>query len=271
MDEFTSPPAPVLASPPGHAAATARWARVGLLGIGAAALLAVALLALGSSAAPAGTLAAGTTSNDNQVVENLNGFGGPGLPGGRGGFGHGLGGITITAISGSNISLETADGWTRTITVDSGTTYSKNGDTIALGDLAVGDEIGFRQTLEDDSSWTIDAIAVIPPHAGGEVTAVSGSTITVTQRDGTTATINVDGSTTYQVNGDDAALADVKVGMFLVAQGTENSNGSLDATDVRAGDKGALRGPGQKGFHLFGGDDKDPDATAAPSATDSAN
>ena len=168
MDEFTSPPAPVRAAPPGHAAATATWARVGLLGIGVAALLAVALLALGSSAAPSGTLAAGTTSNNNQVVEDLNGFGGPGFPGGRGGFGHGLGGITITAISGSNISLETADGWTRTITVDSGTTYSKSGDTIALGDLAVGDEIGFRQTLEDDGSWTIDTIAVIPPHAGGE-------------------------------------------------------------------------------------------------------
>jgi hypothetical protein len=266
MDEFTSPPTPVQAALPSHAAATATWARVGLLGIGVAALLAVALLALGSTAAPAGTLAAGTT-NDNPVVENLNGFGGPGFAGGRGGFGHGFGGVTITAISGSDISLETADGWTRTITVDSGTTYSKSGDTIALGDLAVGDEIGFKQTLEDDGSWTIDAIAVIPPHAGGEVTAVSGSTITVTQRDGTTATINVDGSTAYQVNGDDATLADVKVGMFLVAEGTESGDGSLTATDVRAGDKGEFHGPGHKGFFGPDGGEKDPNATAAPSAT----
>jgi hypothetical protein len=56
--------------------------------------------------------------------------------------------ITVTAISGNSISLKTADGWTRTITVDSGTTYSKSGDTIALGDIKVGDEIAFRQTRE---------------------------------------------------------------------------------------------------------------------------
>jgi hypothetical protein len=276
MDEFTSLPAPVQAGTLGHAtapprAATATLARIGLLGIGAAALLAVAILALGSGAAPAGTLAAGTTTDNNPIVENLNGFGGgPGGPGDRGGFGHGFGGITITAISGSNLSLETADGWTRTITVDSGTTYSRSGDTIALGDLAVGDEIGFRQTLETDGTWTIDSVAVIPPHAGGEVTAVSGSTITVTQRDGTTGTINVGNSTIYQVGGATAALADVKVGMVLMAEGTKNSDGSLDATVVRAGTRGDFRGPGGKGFHGPNGNDTTPNSTAAPSATGSA-
>src|SRR5206468_1026908 len=101
--------------------------------------------------------------------------GGPGFRGG----GPAFGGITITAINGNNISLKTADGWTRTITVDSGTTFSKSGATIALGDLKVGDEVGFRQTRETDGTFTIDSIAVILPHAGGEVTAVTGSTITL--------------------------------------------------------------------------------------------
>ena len=231
---FNSPPAPVQPMAAGRVG-TATWARVGLLGIAAAALLAVAILAFGSGAAPTGTLAAGNTStatNNGPVIEDLSGFGGgPGFgPGGRGGFGHGFGGITITAISGSSISLETADGWTRTITVDSGTTYSRSGDTIALGDLAVGDEIGFRQTRENDGTFTIDSIVVIPPHAGGEVTAVSGSTITVSLPNDATVTINVDSDTKYDVNRDAATLADIKVGMFLVAEGTENSDGSLDAT-----------------------------------------
>jgi hypothetical protein len=264
MDDYTSPPAPVQAVAGGQAG-PASWARVGLLGICAAALLAVAILAFGATASPTGTLAADTNPNTTTLVEDLNG-GGPGVRG----FGHGFGGITVTAISGNSISLATADGWTRTITVDSGTTYSKSGDTIALGDLKVGDEVAFRQTQETDGSFTIDSLAIIPPHAGGEVTAVSGSTITVTQRDGTTATIKVDGTTTYQVNGSDAALADVKVGMFLVAEGTKGSDGSITATDVKAGDKGVRdggRGPGHNGPWT----DSNPDASAAPTATSSTN
>jgi hypothetical protein len=285
MDEFLTPPAPVrpaaglaagvhaTAARPGQAT----LARIGLLGIAAAALIAVAILAFGSVASPASLLAAGSTgdtANQPATVNNANG-GGPGEPGGRG-FGHGMGGITITAISGNSISLATEDGWTRTITVDSGTTYSKSGATIALGDLKVGDQIGFRQTKETDGSWTIDAIQVVLPHLGGEVTAIKGSAITVTDRDGATKTINVSSDTTYTVNGNGASLADVKVGMFLVAEGTLNDDGSLAATNVHAGEKGQMRGPGD-GHGFRGGpgandpDDPNSDASAAPSATSTAS
>ena len=272
-DEFTITPAPVAAAaaPP---AGRAQLARIGLLGIGAAALIAAAMLIFGAGASPGGTLAAGTDGTSSATGDVLTGLrGGPGGPG----FGHGPGrGVTVTAISGSDLSLETADGWTRTITVDDGTTYSKSGDEITLADLAVGDEIAFRQTLEDDGSWTIDAIAVILPHLGGEVTAVDGSTITVTRRDDTTATINVDGATEYIVNGDVATLEDIEVGMFLVAEGTENADGSLDAADVRAAERGAFRGPGGKGFGFGHGPGRgpngfDPGATDAPGTTDSAS
>jgi hypothetical protein len=247
MDDYISPTEPVQALAV-QRAAPLPWARIGLLGVGVAALVAAAILAFGSTATPKDTLAAGTTVNGSTIVEDLNGFGGRGGPG----FGHGFGGITITAISGSSISLRTADGWTRTITVDSGTTYSRSGDTLALADLKVGDQVGFRQTREDDGSFTIDSIAVIPPHLGGEVTAVAGSTITVKQRDGSTGTIKVTADTTFEVAGADAALADIKVGMFLVAEGTENSDGSLTATDVHAGTPGE-RGPGGRGFHMGSG------------------
>jgi hypothetical protein len=271
MDEFLTPPEPVRAVV-AQRPTQASLARIGLIGIAAAALLAVALLAFGSSLNPASTLAAGSTGNTaNQpaVVNDLNG-GGPGGPG----FGHGMGGITITAISGNSISLATADGWTRTITVDSGTTYAKSGATIALGDLKVGDMIGFRETKETDGTFTIDSIQVVLPHLGGKVTAIDGSTITVTERDGTTtATIKVSGDTTYTVNGNGASLADVKVGMFLEAEGTLNSDGSLAATNVHAGDQGFGRGPG--GDHGPGrpndNDSDDPGASAAPSATSSAS
>lgn len=260
MDDFISPPEPVQAVA-AQRPASMPWARVGLLGIAVAALIAAAILAFGSTASPNGILAAGTTGatmGDAAIVLDLHG-GGPG-------FGHGFGGITITAISGNSISLATADGWTRTITVDGGTTYSRSGDTIALGDLKVGDEIGFRQTRETDGTYTIDSIQVVLPHLGGEVTAIDGSTITVKQRDGATATIKVTGSTTYTVGGASAKLADVKVGMFLVAEGTKNSDGSLTASDVHAGTAGE-RGPGKGEFHMRFGPDWDNDQPQATAGT----
>ena len=272
----TFAPAAVLPNP---VAAQARWARIGLLGIGAAALIAVAALAVGSSAAPTGTLAgSGSTSSGATGSADIGGVGdlhgGPGFPGGRGG--HGFGEISITAISGSSISLATEDGWTRTIAVDDGTTYTKAGEDITLGDLAVGDNVAFRQTLEGDGTWTIDAIAVILPHVGGQVAAVDGSTITIELRGGTTATVNVGSDANVVVNGDAAAVGDIKVGMLLVAEGTENGDGSLDATRVRAGDfrlRGdSFGGRDPKGPGFFGGGDGDqPDATTAPEATGSAS
>jgi hypothetical protein len=274
---YMAGPVPVAPAAPGVATAAAApilsrsalLARIGLLGIAAAALLAAVILVFGSTASPGGTLAAGTANGTTGgTTDLLNG--GPGFRGGH----VGMGGITITAINGNSISLETADGWTRTITVDSGTTYSKSGATIALSDLKVGDEIGFRQTHETNGSWTIDSIVVILPHAGGEVTKIDGSTITVTAPDGTTSTITVNAQTTYAVNGATAKLADVKVGMFLVAEGTKNSDGSLTATKVRAAAASTFRGDrGGRGWFRFGPDDDGttPNATAAPSATGTAS
>ena len=232
--------------------------RVGIVAAGLVAILGGAAVSLAASSPPttSGT-GTGMVVADSGIVLNLDGdffaFG-DGI-GRHGGFHE----ITITAISGSKLSLKTADGWTRTITVDSGTTYEKAGETIALSDLKVGDKIGFRQTLEDDGTYTIDAVVVILPHVGGKVTAVSGSTITVEQRDGTSATIKVTSSTTYRV-GDDtsAALSDIAVGAFVIAEGTENADGSLTAARVVSMPEGPQFHKGLPGDH---GTDSSTDAS----------
>jgi hypothetical protein len=247
--------------------------RIGLVGAAAAALVAVGILAAGMSLAPGGILAADPSASPSATSgTTTKPAGGPGWDfGGRGGSR--FGGITITAMSGSSISLKTADGWTRTITVDSGTTYEKDGATAALADLKVGDEIRFRETRETSGTWTIDAIAVVLPHASGTVSAISGSAITVTEPDGTTTTIKVGSTTTFDVAGNDsAALSDIKTGMVLMATGTLNSDGSLNATKVRAFDPSTMPAPGMRGFgHGFPGgpDGANPNASAAPSATSS--
>ena len=247
--------------------------RIGLVGAAAAALVAVGILAAATSAAPGGILAADPSASPAASAAtgtHARPAGGPGWEmGGRGGMRSGN--ITITAISGSSISLRTTDGWTRTITPDSGTTVQKGGATAALADLKVGDEIQFKETRETNGTYTIDAITVIPPHAGGTVSAISGSTITVTHPDGSSATIKVGSTTTYDVAGNAGAkLSDLKTGMVVNATGTRNSDGSLTATAVRAFDPAAMPFGGHHGFgHGFPGDNDGggPNASAAPSAT----
>jgi hypothetical protein len=253
-------------------------ARAGIVA-GAALLVAVGVVAaMGASPAPspatdpttsgvgADPSAAAPAASASPGTKTGHGFGMPGLRDGYGVFGgFGRGNITITAVDGSAVSLKTDDGWTRTITVTGTTTITKGGATIAVGDLAVGDHIRFRQERAADGTYTVTAIVVVLPSVAGQVTAIDGGTLTVTQPGGTSATIHVNADTTYRVDGAVGALTDIKVGSFIVAEGTQRADGSLDAVDVRAGD---LKGRGFGGPGFPGGHDgqKDPNATPAPSS-----
>jgi hypothetical protein len=165
-------------------------------------------------------------------------FGGPAF-----GMGLGRGGVEITAIDGSSVALKTVDGWTRTIEVTSSTQITKGGDTIALTDLAVGDTIRFRQKRNADGSFSVIRIDVVLPSVAGTVTAKTGSTITLKQRDGTSVTVHVTGSTKFRVQGvtGTASLSDVAVGMGKIANGEKNADGSLNADRVLAGSAKKLR------------------------------
>lgn len=154
------------------------------------------------------------------------------------GNGYARGPITIRAIGGSQISIATEDGWTRTIVATSATVITKGGQPIAVGDLHVGDRISFRQTRNADGSYAITAIAVVVPTAAGEVTAVDGSSITIRGRAGVTRVITVTDATVYQLGKAPGSKADVKVGVHVTAQGA-TSGDTFTATIVRV----SLKGP----------------------------
>lgn len=199
---------------------------------------------------------------------------GPGLGGGfafhggfsgTGGFGT-FGGATIALIEGSSLSLTTADGWTRKITVTGSTKISRAGQTIALTDLKVGDAIAFRESKATDGSFTIDAISVVLPRVFGQVTATTSDTITIKQFGGTSTTIHVESSTTFRVFGvAKANLASVKIGMTISAEGTKAANGSFDALNVAGGQ---IRVPVPGGHKAPGGNSTPggPAGTTAPGA-----
>jgi Domain of unknown function (DUF5666) len=154
----------------------------------------------------------------------------PALGGGPG-YGSRLGAITITKIDGAKLSLVTADGWTRTIDA-TGATITRDGATIAVGDLAVGDEIVLRQQRQADGTFKITAIRVILPKVAGTVSAVAASSLTLAARDGTKTTVKLTASTTYRLGKAAADASVVKVGMQAVVTGTKASDGTLTATSV---------------------------------------
>jgi hypothetical protein len=221
-----------------------QWWRIGVVGVSGLILLVTAALTFGASPAPS-IGSSQTPSTDVPLgidgwlpTAGLTDPVGPLALGPGKGFERGdrfgrFGGITITAIDGSNLSLKTVDGWTRTITVTSSTKITKGDQTLALPDLKVGDSIGFRQTRKDDGTYTIDAIAVLIPQVGGEVTAVTANGFTLNSRDGTSWTITVNGSTAYKLGNADGSKSDVKVGSDVVVSGEKGaSDMSLTAQTV---------------------------------------
>ena len=141
------------------------------------------------ASAPAAPLAPqSTTKPDTSKTD--------GSKGQRGGSG--FGGITITGIAGSKLSLETADGWTRTIVVTADTKITKGGKAATVSDLDLGDKITFRQKRNDDGTYTITSINVPTPKAAGKVTAVGSTTLTLTAgRGDKTRVITVNSATVY--------------------------------------------------------------------------
>ena len=209
---------------------------VGAIGIGA---LAIALVAGGSRndaaptaltdgsasrAAPIGAVTAWTAPDATSDLRVIHG--------GRGGMRDGIGNaITIAAIDGTRLALETDNGWTRTIDA-TGATVIKDGATVALSTLTVGDRIVFRENRGDDGTFTITAIQLIQPAVAGTVASVSGSTVTVTTRDGSTSNVVLTGSTTFTLAGKAATKDAVVVGARIVARGTPATDGTLTATSV---------------------------------------
>ena len=151
-------------------------------------------------------------------------------PGGKGG--HRIGGrISVTAITGSQLSLRTDSGWSRTIDA-SGATITRDGAAITLADLQVGDQIAFRETRQADGTSIVTAIAVLAPTVTGTISAVDASSVTVRLPDGTTRTIQTTAATTYQLNRAAATRADLVVGHVIHAAGAV-SGSTFTATAIQ--------------------------------------
>ena len=139
------------------------------------------------------------------------------------------GGLTISGISGSTITATVRGTQTMTITVTSSTKYTKAGAAITLAALQQGDQIAVQGTRSAQGTMVATSIQIVLPRETGVVTAVNGSTLTITGFDGSSHTVTLSGSTTYTRAGQSAAQSDVTTGTSINVEGTTNTDGSLNA------------------------------------------
>lgn len=209
--------------------------RAGLVG-GAALALLVGAVATSLAASPAPSTSSATTGTGsggyaigaNPAIGNLDDAFDHGRMGDRG-----FRDITIASISGSNVSLKTDDGWSRTIAVTSSVALTKGGQAVALSDLAVGDQVRIGQTRNADGTYTVDALAVVVPSVRGTVSDVSSSGFKVTNRDGSVWTITVNGATKVEFGSGTGSMADVTNGTDAVVLGETTGDNALTALTVR--------------------------------------
>ncbi len=170
---------------------------------------------------------------------------GPGMGGARRGVrgfdGFGLRGprlgsrVTVTANDGTDLVLATPDGWTRTIDT-AGVVLTRDGVTIAIGDIQVGESVRVVQTRNADGSYTVTGIEVQPAVVLGSVGTASTDGFTVVGSDGTTTTVTVDQATTWWARGaSSASIADATAGRSVAVQGRLQADGSILATRVLLG------------------------------------
>jgi hypothetical protein len=185
-----------------------------------------------------------------------------GQGGGMGG-GRGVGG-TVTAISGSTITIKTEDGDTYQVLTSANSHIMKRVDRqpepVKLTDIHVGDAVMAGGEV-DAKAKTVGAVFVMvltPEQAAqakkmredfgktwtaGEVTAIKDLDITIKRRDGVTQTVSVDENTSFKKRDDSITLADIQVGDMLRATGALKGSNFLAAT-VNVGRMG---GPGTEG------------------------
>ena len=226
---------PLMSDPPGisfnETTADPSRRRVGLV-VGGAVLLVVIAAATSFAASPAPS-ASNSVPGNAALGADPGGLDGPAFFD-RGRLGKfGFRDITISAISGNDVTLSTADGWKRTITVTGSMKLTKGGQDIAVGDLKVGDQVRFRQVRNADGTYAVTDLAVVVPTIRGQASGVTSSGFKLTTRDGSVWTVTVNGATKYAFGQGNGSLADVKDGTTVVVAGTSTGDNAMTALGVR--------------------------------------
>ena len=149
-------------------------------------------------------------------------------------------GAEVTAVSDSEMKAKTSWGdavlnWV--ITTDSGTEYlGTNGTEVARNEIAVGDTISFRGTVDQAlSALTVKAkivkdwsMAKADEKFSGTVASINASLNSfVVTRGNATTTVETNSSTKFTTKGDDAAFSDIALNSKVKLEGSWNASSTV--------------------------------------------
>lgn len=209
-----------------------RWL---LIGGGAAALLVALAVAVALGASALTARAAGLSDLHTTLASFTGATPQPGRTAAGQRAGHGpmrRGDLTVASVSGQTITAKQPDGTSVTITVSNSTQYTRAGKTVSLSAITAGETIHVMGQRNSNGAITATHIDIVLPRYDGQVTAISGSTITIKDRRGASHVIHTTASTTVRRAGQNASLSDIITGAQISAVGTKNSDGSLDAEAI---------------------------------------
>jgi preprotein translocase subunit YajC len=186
-------------------------------GVAAAGVLA-AVLTTGAMAAPAASAAAKPAQQHRQAAKDV--FGG-----------------TVTAISGTQLTVKNAKGTSETFLRTDATVVTKGRkEKAAWSEIEINSHVRVRFE-ERDGKLYARRVHIGPARVAGKVTSVSGNVITIRTRDGKDLRITVQDSTRYfELTGKKqrqaGSLSAIHEGLRLAAAGSYDSSHNFDAAIV---------------------------------------
>jgi len=141
--------------------------------------------------------------------------------------------LRVTAVNGSTINAVTRGDLPVTITVGTATTYREVGKpTASLSDVTVGESIIARGARPAPRTIQAQVVRILLARVAGVVTAVNGSTLTVTTPQGAQRSVTIASTAAITRAGATTAAASITPTTAIVAAGTSNGDGSLTATRI---------------------------------------
>jgi hypothetical protein len=137
----------------------------------------------------------------------------------------------VASVGAGEFVLQSAPGHTQTVDTTPSTAYSELGNSTALPGVLDGEWIAVNLD-PSNTSPTATSVTVFPDSAGGKVTDVSGSTITLVSPWGGSRSLVVSPSTTYsERNATPSALSDGEV-VFGSGLPDPTTPGAIDAQSI---------------------------------------
>lgn len=145
---------------------------------------------------------------------------------------------TVSAISGSSITLTAKNGIAYTVDASSAKLYRRFGAAMQISDMQNGDTLQIKGTVSGTSVAATEirdqSLQAKNGVFTGKVTAVSGSSFTLQAGRGS-QTVNTDSSTVFKKNGqaDSNGIVDVTAGASVVVSGVwDRTNSNVTAKSV---------------------------------------